>query len=498
VVETIKEIGQRVAANASVLLLADVLGKLIRATFAIYAARVLGVQRFGMYTLAVTFVFFFEFICRFGIVPMAVREIARHRGQVERFVSNILVLLLASAALASILIFFGMPLFNYQFEVRTLIYLLIPMLFANAFSSTFSTAVYGLENVRLPALISISSDLFSSSLGVLLLSLGCGLTAIVGVAVAVSLGNAAIAGSLIRRKFPATTLKIEPAFWGWLIRRSLPFGVLSLLIFVHDKVDILMLSTIQGPLEGPRAIGYYTPAYSILATLMILPVNLRTAMVPILASREDSIRVIRSTIEGSTKFLCTFLSFPIVIVSSFFAKDIVVLLFGEAYLPTADALRILGWAYALNAATAPTVTLLSISGRLWRFVPWALAIVFVNVLLNAFLIPSYSFIGAAVATLITETMAWSLRLYFVRQIAGIEFSDVKMLGHLLVPMSITFGLVFFIYSTYNLHPLLLALCALAVYSTALIGSKAYSKEELAMLKSILHRLFSAEALTFKR
>jgi O-antigen/teichoic acid export membrane protein len=489
-VETIREIGQRVAANASVLLLTDIVGKLIRAAFAIYAARVLGVQRFGMYTLAVTFVFFFEFVCRFGLGPMAVREIARHREQVERFVSNILILLLVSAAVACGLLLLSLPLFNYEQEVKVLIFFLVPTLFTNALSSTFSTVAYGFENMKLPSLISIGSDFLTSSFGIVALSRGRGPVALVGVVLVVSMVNAGVAGWCIHRYFRVSELSVDLALCGWLLKRSLPFGVLTLLLFLHDKVDILMLSRIPGPLDGNQAIGYYTPAYSILAAFMMLPASLRMAMVPVLAAQKDSLPIIHASLEGSTKFLCAFLSFPLVIITTFFAKDLITLVFGETYLPTADALRILGWAYALNMATAPAFALLSTAGNLWRYVPWAIGIVSLNVLLNVFLIPVYSFIGAAVATLVTESMAWFLRLYFLRKIVGIQFSDARVLFDLLVPMGITFGLVHFISSTYHFHSLVLVLWAAAIYFTALAGFKVFTKEELSMLKPIARRLVS--------
>jgi O-antigen/teichoic acid export membrane protein len=492
-VETMKEIGGRVAVNASVLLLTGMLGKLIQAGFAIYAARALGVQRFGMYILAATFIAFFDALGRFAIRPMAIREIARDREQVERLLSNILVLALSCAALGYVLLLIVVPLFSYEPVVKTVIYLLALTLFPNAVSLTFESSFYGFEKMQYPALVSIAANLLSSSLGMLVLFLGYGLIALTAVTVAGSLGNAGIAAWFIRRRFLRSGLMIDMALWGSLIKRSIPFVVLGMLIIVHDKIDILMLSIMRGPLEGTQAIGYYTPAYSILAALMMLPMNIRMAMIPTLASRHDATQVIRSSLEGSTKFLLAFVSFPLLIITSFFATDVVVLTFGEAYLPTAKALQILGWAFALKAATAPTFALLSTSKRLGRYIPWALGIAVLNVVLNWLLIPAYSFVGASVATLLTETTAWLLRLYLVRQIVGIQFSDVRVLLNLLGPMGITFGVSFSIYVISPAHHLALALIIGVVYVTALVSSRAFTKEELAVLKPMIGRIISSRS-----
>lgn len=486
--ETTREIGRRIASNASALLCADILGKLIQAVFTVYVARALGVQRYGVYALAFTVFLFLEFLAQFGMRPMAVREVARNRDKAERLVSSILILLLGGACIGYALLFLGMPLLKYEPGIRILIYLLALTLFPRAVSHTFTVASYGFERMKLPSILSIGTGLTSSSLGILVVYLGGGLKGLVVVLVAVSVAEGLIAGWLILRDFPGSRLTVDTPLWRDLMKQSLPFGILGLLMLVHSKVDIFMLSIMRGPLDGLVAIGYYTPAYSILAALMILPQNLRMAMVPALASRGDSIQVMRSTLEGSTKFLFAFLSFPMIIATIFFAKDIVVLVFGKSYLPTADALRILGFAYALVAATTPAFAAIVTSKHLGRFVPWALGIVLINVLLNAFLIPAYSFVGASVATLITETMSWLLRLYLLRKIVGIEFSDLGILVNLLPPMGITLGIVLFISTIFSPPMLLLASVTGAVYLTGLLVFKAFTLDDLSFLTPIWSRL----------
>ncbi len=479
--KTTKEIGQRIASNASVLLCTDILGKLTQAAFVLFVARALGVQRYGVYTLAFTAFFFLEFLAQFGIRPMAVREIARNRDQAHRLVAGILILLLGGACVVYGLLLLGLPFVKYGPEVRALIYVLALTLFPRAVSHTFTVTSYGFERMKLPSIVSIGSGLASSSLGILVLYLGGGLYGLAGLIVAVSVGEGLIAGWLMLRDFPGSRLAVDPPLWRELIKQSLPFGVLGLLMLVHSKVDVIMLSLMRGPLDSLVAIGYYTPAYSILSALMLLPGSLRLAMIPSLVSHEKSIEVMRSTLEGTTKFLFAFVAFPMIIATTFFAKEIVVLLFGPTYLPTADALRILGWAYALVAATTPAFAVISTSKHLERYVPWALGWVLVNVLLNLFLIPTYSFIGAAIATVITETLGWLFRLYLVKQMVGISFSDAHVFLDLIGPTGTTFGIAWFVHGAYNPPSLVLALLVTATYLGALVVFRAFRGEEIAFL-----------------
>jgi O-antigen/teichoic acid export membrane protein len=481
---TATDIGGRVAANTSVLMVADVLGKLIGAAFVLYVARAVGVQQYGMYTLAGTVYVFLEFMARFGIGGMAVREVARNRDKVEGVVSAVLILLLGGAIIVYALLLLGLPFLHYDAEVKTLICLMALSLFPAAIAHTFTQTCFGLERMKLPSAIAIASSLVSSSLGILVLHLGYGLNALVGAIVLVGAGQAMIAGWFIRKQFLTSGIKIDPACWIPLIRYSLPFGVVTLLLMIHSKVDILMLSMLPGPLGGLEAIGLYTPAYSILGALMLLPSSLRSAMVPALAAHEGSLQAMRSTLEGTTKFLLAFVSFPLIIATTFFAEEIIGLLYGPAYLPGVNALRILGCAYALYAATIPAFSVLSLSRQLWRYVPWLLGIVLLNVVLNCFLIPTYSFLGASVATLITETVAWLLRLRFLRQMVGIEFTDSQVLRRLLAPMGSTLGVVWCLDWILHPHFLLLAPMVMVIYLVALVAFRSFSWEEMAMVKAL--------------
>jgi O-antigen/teichoic acid export membrane protein len=480
-VEMTRDIGRRIASNASILLCADMLGKLTQAVFVVYVARVLGVQRYGVYALTFTVFFFLEFLAQFGMRPMAVREIARNRNKAERLVSGILILLFGGAFSTYALLLLGLSFLKYGPEVRTLIYLLALTLFPRAISHTFTVMSYGFERMTLPSIVSVVSGLTSSSLGVLVISLGGELKGLVEVLVAVGMGEGLIAGWFILRDCPGTKLRVDWPLWRELIKQSLPFGILGFLMLVHSKVDIFMLSIIRGPLDGLLAIGYYTPAHSILSALMLLPGSLRLAMVPSLASHENSITAIRSTLEGTTKFLFAFVGFPMIIATTFFANDIVTLLFGESYLPTAGALQVMGWAYAMVAATMPAFAVISVSRHVGRYVPWALGGVLVNVLLNLLLIPAYSFIGAAIATLITQTLGGLFRLYLVKQMVGMPISDAHILLDLLGPMATTFGVAWFLHWACTPSSLVLAPLVIATYVGALVVFRVFRKEEISFL-----------------
>jgi len=481
-VETTREIGRRVAVNAAYLFTADVLGKLLHIVFVAFAARQLGVERYGMYGVITTVVFFLETAAQAGVRPMAVREIARNRDEAATLVRTVFLLLLGGATLAYVVLALVIPLLDYPGEVQALIFLLAVTLFPKVVLAVFTVVFYALEEMKTPSVLGIGFAVLSSSANILLLWLGYGLTALVWVSLLGSVGEAAVAGWLLVTRFQGGRSGIDVALCRRLIKESLPFAGIGLAMLAHDKADIFMLSVMQGPLDGLQAVGYYTPAYAILSALMIIPNNLRMAIVPAVAARPDSVEVMRSVLEGSTKVLCAFLSFPLIVATTFFAEEIVVLIFGAAYRPTAGALRILGLAYAVMAVTAPAMAIVSTSRNLARYVPWAVGVAAANVLLNLFLIPAYSFVGAAVATLITATAAWGFRLYVLRRMFGVALSDITPLAQLLPAMTVTFVVCGLLDWWDRLHPAALATGVALLYLAALVGFRAFRGEEIAMFR----------------
>ena len=77
---------QRIAKNTGVLLLADAIGKIFMFFFVIYTARYLGVAGFGILSFALAFTGIFGIFSDLGLQQLAIREIARNKSLVERYI----------------------------------------------------------------------------------------------------------------------------------------------------------------------------------------------------------------------------------------------------------------------------------------------------------------------------------------------------------------------------------------------------------------------------
>ena len=144
-----------------------------------------------------------------------------------------------------------------------------------------------------------------------------------------------MAGSIWRR-IVRFWPRLEPAVVKPLLAGCLPFLLAFLLGFMDTKVDVLMLSLVKGPVEASLAIGYYGPAHTILMGLMLLPRSLNQVLVPVVSQQiyEDQAAV-RDIVEKATKFVMLAVSFPVILATAMFSEQIVGILFGSQYGPTA-------------------------------------------------------------------------------------------------------------------------------------------------------------------
>jgi O-antigen/teichoic acid export membrane protein len=152
--------------------------------------------------------------------------------------------------------------------------------------------------------------------------------------------------------------------------------------------------------------------------LLAVPVTYFLGIFPTLSRTYTyDIESFRGIVVRSLRLLSIF-ALPIGIGGTFLARPIVMLLFGQNYIESVVPLRILSWAAALIILRGTYRQSLNAAGRQDLDLFCALTSVVINIGLNLLLVPRYGIVGAAVTTLIAETV-WliSAALLFSRHVA---------------------------------------------------------------------------------
>jgi PST family polysaccharide transporter len=196
--------------------------------------------------------------------------------------------------------------------------------------------------------------------------------------------------------------------WYWnsnvaksLLKESYPLLFSGFAVMIYLRIDQVMLKT----LVGEQAVGIYSAATRISEIFYFIPTIVVSSVAPVIyAAKQDGSEQYHQQIQRVLQFmvLCAFL---IIGLMSFFSEQIILVLFGQSYAAAGQVLSIHVWASIfvfLGSATSPwfvaeKLTHLSLRRTLIGAIT--------NVLLNFYLIPRYSAVGAAVATVVSYSFS---------------------------------------------------------------------------------------------
>jgi len=268
---------------------------------------------------------------------------------------------------------------------------------------------------------------------------------------------------------------------------SLPLLGMTILVLVITWTDTLML----GGLKSSADVGLYNTAHP-LAHFISAPLTAMGLIYLPVASglyAQGSMPEMRRNFSILTKWLCA-ATLPLFLILFLFPDTVLGFLFGASYASAAIALRILSIGFIINNFMGPNGFTLIAMGEA-RFAMWAtLATAVLNIGLNIALIPPFGIEGAAIASVAALT---SVNLIVCRKLYSLAKAQ-PLSKNLIKPTLASLALVFlfgFIFGklvtvTWWMLPLLFVLYY-GIYGLAILLTKSFDKEDIAMLLAIEKR-----------
>ena len=201
----------------------------------------------------------------------------------------------------------------------------------------------------------------------------------------------------------------QPVLPSWRrLRESLSYGLRAyaacFLMYLVLKIDVLMLAYLRPASDSAVQVGYYSVAVSLGEQLCALPAIVGSLLFPRLAATAEAAQ--RRTAARRSAIGVALLSGALGLLLAVFARPVVWLLYGEAFLPSATAFVILMPGVVMLATNAVLMNYYAAIG-LPRIVIWLPALAAaVNIALNFALIPSMGYLGAA----LNSTLCYGLML----------------------------------------------------------------------------------------
>lgn len=435
----------------------EVAARLIAFAGTLYVARTLGPARYGVIGFALAILLYLQRIADAGFdLGVGVREVAAHRDALRSMVPALLTVraaiatLLACAVAALSLIFLPSP------DGKVLAVYCGALV---AVGISTSWVHVGMERPRRVATARVVGECVA--LGALLIAVhGPGDVTLVPVAQVIGDGLTAVIlltilvqGGIVLRPRIDLRVALPLLRQGWRLMAASLFG---LALYNSDLIFLRFF-------RGSESVGYYAAAYTVVAFCLNVGIAYGLSLLPVLsACRADSSEH-RKLFETALAHAFVFL-IPAVVGGAVVAPNIVALVLGPTYVPAGDALRLLIWSLVPGIlCNLVVIGLLSVGREADVLRAFALTLAVVTVL-DIVLISRFGIAGAAVATILGESVRLALTIYAAHRarIGGI------VLGRLWRPLVAASAMAFVLLM---LKPQTLGVaisCGAASYAVALV------------------------------
>ncbi len=471
----------------------QIIGKVVTTALSLvligYLTRYLGVAGYGQYTTIFAYVSFWSVLADFGFFTITVREISKNPKQTSRIFNNVLTLraLLGLLVFAmSFLVVLLIP--QYSWPIKIGIGLCATSWFWTTLNSTYVAIFQTHLKMDRSVITEVIGRIVILILTIISIKSGYGLTAIIA---AYLIGNIInfFASMILGLPLVKFRLAFDYKFWKEIFLEALPMGTIIILGMIYFKADTVILSLMKSPTD----VGIYGAPFKILEILLLIPVMFLGNVFPIITkyiTNKDT-RLIPA-IQKSYDFIIL-MAFPIVLGVFVLVKPIIRFIAGDVFVTTSTignifgqvaaaplVLQILIFTVGLNFITQVFNNCVIASSQQKKLVMPYVIFVIVNIVLNLLLIPKFSYIGAAIATLITALMGLILTsLIAHKSVINLHLEQSIIIKSLF--SSLIMGSLLYYFNLQGVNLFILIAIGVFSYLLLMILVKGITKEQFQLL-----------------
>lgn len=388
-----------------------------------YVTRVLGPEGIGRVNFAQSVVFYFTMLAQLGIPTYGIRECAKVRDDkavLSRTVQEILIINAITCAVAYLLFFICVFTVPQMRADKTLFIVMASSTLLNVIGVEW--LYNSLEKYDYLAALTFATKLLMIALVFICVKAE---NDVVKYGALYTLGS--IGWGLVTFFRLGKQVDLKPA-GGYDLKRHLkPIGVffaMSVATTVYTMMDSAMLGFMKGTVEN----GYYDSAVKVKMALVSFVTAMGTVMLPRSAYKlsKGDVEAFEELAKKAMGFVIS-VSVPCCVYFAMFAKPAILLLSGNAFYNSIMPMRLI----------MPTVILIGITniagiqmmiplGREKGVLYAEIAGAVVNIIVNAVLIPKMGASGAAIGTVVAETVVLLMEMWFIRDLLGKVISGANI------------------------------------------------------------------------
>jgi len=406
--------GRRVFRNVAAITIGKVLADICTFTMFVVLSRQYGQEGIGRYSVAMAWTGVFVVLGNFGLGELLVKTISRRADGFGDYVGRVLPIY--GAAVVSIIALFGLtlPWVPLEPDLKRVIAVIGVYNAGYALIAGMRAVFTAREAMHLGALLEFSLRLTTAALGIALALSGQPLVVTVASMPAMTFVHVILGYLLLSRRFGPLRLRFSPAFAWRTLRESRTYGMAVLLTFVAQRLDVICL----GAILGASAAGLYNVSYRLVFFLMMLSQLGSQSIYPLasrlfLSSRAEQSRLYRRSVR-----MVILACLPAAGGLALIAGEIVPAIYTEQFIDAIPVLQLLTLAlFVVCLRSVADVFMLACDLQVARTkLRWVA--VTLNLGGNLLLIPLLGIVGAAISTIVAETVLTVSEILRLRPLLG--------------------------------------------------------------------------------
>jgi O-antigen/teichoic acid export membrane protein len=476
---------QKTAKNMGVLFTSQIFSYLIGFLYLMYTARYLGVEGFGILSFAIALTGIFAILADLGLNMVMVREISRDKSLAMQYLGNVIIIKIILAVFTFAALILTVNILNYPALTREVVYLITFFVVFGSITGIFYSIFQANERMEFQSVGQILDSVLMFSGALLIIYLGYDVVGFAMVYLVVSSIIMVYSMLICFWKFTLPKIAIDWLFWKYIIKEALPFAATSMFVVIYYYIDTVLLSVMVP--NANQVVGWYSAAYKIVMFLSFIPgvyfLSIFPAMSNFFKNSTDSLKF---AFERSIKYMAM-LGIPIAVGITLLADKIILLVYGEAYIPAVIALQILVWSVVLIFIDSAFSYLFSSINRQITVAKIMGIVALVNVGLNIIIIPYYSYVGASLVTLSSDLITLVLMVMSVSKTHyKVPISSVKNVVKVFFSSMV---MAFCIILLGNLNLFIIILVATGVFIACFLLVKGMDDDDISIIKTLLSKKF---------
>ena len=397
--------------NAISLIFASLIDKIAYAILFIIIARSLTKVEFGAYNLVLTLIFIGGMIVNFGMENVIIREVARNRSQARLYFSNSIFLGFIFSLISWPMMMILAHILKYGPEVIFLMSFGGVTFIFMGFGQIASAVIKGHERMDVFAAVSVCYSIVALGLNMVALWYWSTVASLVVVLFVTEALKATTFVAIVHRYFVQIRWQLNRGIIIQILKLSVPFALLMAFGVLLHRTDMLMLGWLK-PLDE---VAIYGMAARFTDFLSLISGSLIGALYPTLSAKMNATREEQWSLIKESMAVFAICGFGASILLIVLAEPIILMLFGSPYIVGVSTLRWLGSAFLFSMLSGPVGTLLLAAGdQMKRLMVMGAVLLGSSIVLNLWLIPAYSYKGAAISAFSCTVLGFLFRLALSR------------------------------------------------------------------------------------